>query len=429
MANILLIVIIFVIYGLLIANFSLQDKNYAAVSLLGCILAVIITSIVYPLNMDIIIGYVNFQAIIILISLSIIVSVAKDSKILEWIAFKLFNLSKGNERHFFYLTCVITTLISSMISGIVVILILAPIVIRLCYYIRIPSGTFLLGMTLCVNIGSLLFPWKNIIISTHFSLDPLFYIQFIWGYAFLSLFLTIFIIDFFWLSKEPGVAAKQKKIVLELIDTEVIIEDKRQFYFNSISILIIFLLFVILPALYLTAAFSAILLILLNKKRGNLALSLKNIEWDFIFFFAVSYIMVGLLSEAGFKDLINLLPLELLPVSLLILILTSLMLIVISFLPDTPTALIFIPFVEVLISNNELYSLPIMITFLATFNLGGNFLPQGSSCDMLTLQIANEQHVANLNFKRLLKVGALITTLHLFILVGYSNLMLFLVRS
>ena len=426
MANILLIVIILVIYGLLIANYSLQDKNYAAVSLLGCILAVIITSMVYPLNMNIIIGYVNFQAIIILISLRIIVGVAKESKVLEWIAFKLFNLSKGNERWFFYLTCLITTLISSIISGIVVILILAPIVIRLCYYIRIPSGTFLLGMTLCINIGSLLFPWKNIIISTHFNLDPLFYIQYIWGYAFLSLFLTIFIIDYFWLSKESGVDAEQKKIVLELINTEVIIENKRQFYFNSISILIIFLLFVILPSLYLTAAFSAILLVLLNKKTENFALSLKNIEWDFIFFFAVSYIMVGLLSEAGFKDLINLLPLEFIPISVLILILTSLMLIVISFLPDTPTALIFIPFVEVLIFTNQLYTLPILITFLVSFNLGGNFLPQGSSCDMLTLQIANDHQVVNLNFKRLLKIGALITTLHLIILVLYSNLMIFL---
>ena len=136
--------------------------------------------------------------------------------------------------------------------------------------------------------------------------------------------------------------------------------------------------------------------------------------------------MVGLLSEAGFKDLINLLPLDLLPVNLLILILTLLLLIVISFLPDTPTALIFIPFVEVLILNNEFYSLPIMITFLVSFNLGGNFLPQGSSCDMLTLQLANDYHVVNLDFKRLLKIGALITSVHLLILVLYSNLMIFL---
>ncbi len=426
MANIPLIIVITVIYGLLIANYSIQDKNYAAVSLLGCILAVLITVIFYPLNMNIIIGYINFQAIIILISLSIIVRIARESKILEWIAFKLFNISKGNVRHFFYFICVITTLLSSIISGIVVILVLAPIVIRLCYYIKIPSGTFLLGMTLCINIGSLLFPWKNIIISTHFNLDPLFYFKYIWGYAFLSLFLTIFLIDFLWLSKEPDVEAEQKKIVLELIDTEVIIENKKVFYFNSISILVIFSLFIILPSLYLTAAVSALLLILFNKKRENVAVSLKNIEWDFIFFFAISYIMVGLLSEAGLKDLIQLLPLHVFPVNFLILVLTLLVLIVISFLPDTPTALIFIPFVEVLILNNGTYFLPIMISFLVTFNLGGNFLPQGSSCDMLTLQLANDHQVINLNFKRLLKVGALITTLHLLILILFTNFLVYL---
>ena len=137
--------------------------------------------------------------------------------------------------------------------------------------------------------------------------------------------------------------------------------------------------------------------------------------------------MVGLLSEAGLKDLINLLPLQIFPVNFLILILTILVLIVISFLPDTPTALIFIPLVEVLILNNEAYFLPIMISFLVTFNLGGNFLPQGSSCDMLTLQLANDHRVENLNFKRLLKVGALITTLHLLILALFTNLLIYLV--
>ena len=64
-----------------------------------------------------------------------------------------------------------------------------------------------------------------------------------------------------------------------------------------------------------------------------------------------------------------------------------------------------------------------MVAFILGINLGGNFLPQGSAADMMTLQIAQENDVYNLSYKRLTKVGTLFALFHIFLGMIYLTLM------
>ena len=63
--------------------------------------------------------------------------------------------------------------------------------------------------------------------------------------------------DRFILSKEPKIEEQQKRFVIDLIDTDVVVKNKKMFYINSVAIIITIILFAILPLLYLTAAISA----------------------------------------------------------------------------------------------------------------------------------------------------------------------------
>jgi hypothetical protein len=54
--------------------------------------------------------------------------------------------------------------------------------------------------------------------------------------------------------------------------------------------------------------------------------------------------------------------------------------------------------------------------------MAGNFLPQGSACDMLTLTLAKKYKVVNLDYRRLLKNGALFALIHFLIIMGYTML-------
>jgi len=150
--DLILLITIFIIFALILISYSIKDLDFVAISLAGCFLAATITGLVKNLDIWVFINYIEFEAIIIILSMSIITKIAADSNILEYLAVKLFKISKGNQRTFFWLLCIITTLLAAIISDVVVVLILAPIVIRLCNFLKIRAGTYLMGMTICIIV-------------------------------------------------------------------------------------------------------------------------------------------------------------------------------------------------------------------------------------------------------------------------------------
>lgn len=423
MLNPPLLLFVFIIFVLIIISYIKKDLDFVAISLFLMFLCAIVTGIVKGLEFGAFIAFIEIKAIIIILSMSIITKIMQDSNIIEYVAVKLFKISKGNQRTFFWLLCIITTLLASIISDIVVVLIMAPVVIRLCHFLKIRAGTYLLGMTICINIGSIITPFssgENIIISTAFGLNTSFFIIYFWVFSFGLLFLTIFLMDRLILSKEPKIDKMQKKIVMDLIETDVMIKNKKMFYINSIAIMITIALFAILPLLYLTAVISALILVMINKKytKKNMNDMLKDIEWEIIFFFIALYIVVGCLLEAGFRDLIMLFPFSnfnTFMVCLIILIAVSLLSGVVA---NTPTALVFIPIVGTLIELG-FPPVPLLFALIIGVNLGGNFLPQGAACDLMMLKIAQDKGVENFNFKRLAKTGGFFALIHLLCAILY----------
>jgi Na+/H+ antiporter NhaD/arsenite permease-like protein len=235
------------------------------------------------------------------------------------------------------------------------------------------------------------------------------------------LFFTVFFIDRFLLKNEPDIDSQQKKFVMELINDEIVIKDKRIFYLNSVAIILTIVFFVIIPELYLVAAFAAFTLIIMNrsftkKKAGDI---LEEVEWEIIFFFIALYIIIACLKAAGFKDLLLLAPFEVLTTLVMVILLLLIVGFINAFVANNPTALFLIPFIEVLIYEHNFPAAPIFFAFIIAINLGGNFLPSGCTCNVFLLKTAQENKVKNLDYKRFLKVSGVITGFHLLLAVGY----------
>ncbi len=416
--DLVLLIIIFVIFGIIILSYTRPNLDFVAISLLCCFTAASITFLVKGTDLEVFIVSIEWPAIIIILSMSIITKIAQDSNILEYIAVKLFKISKGDQRIFFWLLCIITTLLAAIISDVVVVLILAPIVIRLCNFLKIRSGTYLLGMTICINIGSIITPFssgENIIISTAFNLNTLYFIQYFWIFSFLLLLFTVFLIDRFILSKEPKIEEQQKRFVIDLIDTDVMIKNKKMFYLNSIAIITMIILFVALPVpLYLTAVVSTLILVLVNRNFTKKPMSelLKDIEWEIIFFFISLYVVIECLVQAGFTEIFENIPFQIFSPMLLSFLILIIVSFVSGFAANTPTALIFNTIIMTLIAA-PFESVPLLFAFIIGINLGGNIIPQGAACDMMTLKIAQDSGVDNLNYKRLLITGSTFALIHI----------------
>lgn len=433
--NLPVLIILFALFILIILSYSIKNSDFVAISLLCMFIGATITFIFLNVQFTDFIQMIEWEAIIIILSMSLITKVAQDSNILEFVAVKLFKLSRGNQRTFLYLLCIITTLLAAIITDVVVVLILAPVVVRLCHFLKIRAGTYLLGMTICINIGSMITPFssgENIIISTYGwsppvpDLNTLYFIQYYWIFSFLLLFLTIFLIDRFILSKEPKIEDQQKQFVLELVDADVMIKNKKYFYFNSIAIIITISLFAILPVLYLTAIIAALILVIVNKRftKKPMGELLRDIEWEIIFFFISLYVIVGSLIKAGFAEIFASLPFQFINPILLSFILLITISLISGFVANTPTALIFIPIIGTLIDSFNFPYIPLIFSLIIAVNLGGNFIPQGAAADMMTLKVARDSGVENLNYKRLLKMGAIFALIHLLFSMLYLVILL-----
>ncbi|MHA1641269.1 MAG: SLC13 family permease [Promethearchaeota archaeon] len=416
--NIPLLIFLFGIFVVIIVSYAIKDFDFVAISLLGAFIAALITGLVYGLSFDTFVSFVEFEVIITILSMSIITKIAQDFNILEFLAIKLFKIARGDEKIFFYLICIITTLLAAIITDVVVVLILGPVIIRLCRVLKTQAGTYLLGMTICINIGSIITPFssgENIMISNYFHLDTLYFIRYYWLFSFGLLFLTIFLIDKFMLSKEPRVNPQQKKLLIEMLDEKLLIENRKIFYFNSIALIVIIILFAIIPMLYFVAAVSAFILVIVNKNitKKKMRDLLGEIEWEIIFFFISLYIVIGCLLVAGFREIFEMIPFE----QLNVLVLSILVLLVVSFtsgfVANTPTALAFIPIIDILITKHHFPPIPLLFAFIIGINIGGNIIPQGAACDMMTLKIATDEGVQNLSYKRLLKNGFIFAILHI----------------
>ena len=90
-----------------------------------------------------------------------------------------------------------------------------------------------------------------------------------------------------------------------------------------------------------------------------------------------------------------------------------------GFLDNIPITVIFIPIIQILIHEVGLSATPLLIAFILGINLGANIFPQGAASDMLTLEFAKKNHVEELTYKKLLKIGGLFALLHIVLGIVY----------
>ncbi len=282
----------------------------------------------------------------------------------------------------------------------------------------------MMGVTITINIGAILTPvssLKNLIIGEEFG----------WGFGeylanmgilfIITLISTIFLMDYFILKKEEKPTEKNKKILLEYLDPRIAIQNKKYFSMTVIIMLTTFVLMILGFSPPLVALIAAAILLLVHHKDSNFSDMKGDIEWKIIITFAIMFILSNSLARFGFSELISTGLVSFLNDNIYLAVLITLCIssILSAFLAGTPVTIILLPIFSVIIGESS-FPNPIIIAFIGGVNMAGNFLPQGSTCDMLTLSLAKKYNVANLDYRRLLKNGALFAMMHFLIIMGYT---------
>ncbi|MFX1381175.1 MAG: SLC13 family permease [Promethearchaeota archaeon] len=371
-----------------------------------------------------IIGFINFRTLIFIFAMQIIIFFATKDMVLEYITIKLLYVTKGNNRLLFYIICIFTALIVAFIEDLTLSLILVPLIYRACRILKIPAGTYMMGMTITINIGAILTPvssLKNLIIGQEFG----------WGFGqylanmgilfFLTLICTVFLMDRYILRKEEKPTEQNKELFLSMIDPKMVIQDKKYFLSTSIILLITFMFMFIGFEPALVTIIAAAILLLIHYKNFQISDLKEDISLKILITFAILFILSNSLTVLGFSEAISTGIISMINDNIFLAVLITLLLstVLSAFLAGTPVTIILLPIISAIVDQG-FFPNPIIIAFISGVNLAGNFLPQGSACDLLTLNLAKKYNVVNLDYKRLLKNGALFATIHFFIILGYT---------
>lgn len=424
--------------------FSKENLDYVSYSLVFALLACILTSFLLPLEealtyfnwisptasasltwLQLFINMIEFKPLMFIMGMQILVVIAEKYKIFQWIAVKSLHFTKGNHRTFFYMICIIATITAALIADVTVAVVFVPLVIRACRILKINPAPYLYGITITINIGSILTPFsssKNILISSEFSLNFLWFLSKMGVFIIITLAVTLILLDLIVLRKNYPPTEERRKIFLEIMNPDLVIGDRKKFLFNSLYFILVIVGFTIFSQYsYLIAFFGGILLTILNQK--SFIDVVKEIDLKVIFFFIALFLLIGTMELNGTFDLISLALSffnlsNVLFVSLGVLIISSLFS---GLLASNPTAVLLI----IVLRNLFPGDIPdlVLIAFFFGINLGGNLLPQGATCDLMTLNIAKKSNVKGFTYKSLFKVGGLFALIHIILcmlyIVGY----------
>jgi Na+/H+ antiporter NhaD/arsenite permease-like protein len=303
-------------------------------------------------------------------------------------------------------------------------------------------------MTICINLAATLTPFgsaQNILIASRFSLSTTWFFANLSTYFIIATLLTLSLLDYFVLKKHlteiwvPHCTEYNESLEPEHLEEHelIILEEpinRNVFNRNIFTLFIFFIMLIIIPDILFVGILGMLLFVFVNprrsesgRKKPDISYYFKKVDFKLPFFFMSLFILVFCFEKVGIITIIESFVLEIVPsnlflLSVLILIISS---ILSAFLDNVPVTVLFIPIIQVLIGSG-FSSVPLLIAFILGINLGGNFLPQGSAADMMTLELSTKYCVDGMNYRKLLKIGGLFAFLHIILGIGYLAIVTFI---
>ena len=200
LAPIILILIFFIISIVLIAN---EKIDSVPIFVLMACFTVFVIDYYYPTHTGSLFSGSDMNTILFLVFMQIVIKIAEENKIFQYLAIKSIHITKANPRTFFYLICIISSISGAIMSDAMIVIIYMPLVIRATKILKIDPTPFMLGVLICMNLGFLIAPIspQNLVIAQAFNLTFSWFFLTFSPLAFLALFATIWSIDYLYVTK------------------------------------------------------------------------------------------------------------------------------------------------------------------------------------------------------------------------------------
>ncbi|MEW6095726.1 MAG: ArsB/NhaD family transporter [bacterium] len=359
------------------------------------------------------IASIDFNVIFLLMGMLIIVGIMKTTGIFQWMAYKSYQLSKGNIWYLVVILMVITGIISAFLDNVTTILLLAPVSIEIALVLGINPMALLIPEIFASNVGgtaTLIGDPPNIIIGSYANLTFNDFIIHLTPVVIVAMVALIIMIKFYY-GREFKKVEKIEEIegLLKRLKEEYQITDVRLLTLSLFILGLVILLFVLHGILHMEVSIAAMIgastLLLFSKV--DIIKMIEEVEWTTLVFFMMLFIIIGGVQEVGLihtiTDMVkNLSSGNLIMAILLIIWITAFMSSIIDNIPFTATMLSVVAYLTKTIPGAENNVLWWALSLGACF--GGNGSLIGASANVITIGIL-ERYGHSVTFFYFLKIG------------------------
>ncbi len=303
------------IFGVAFVLIVLEFFDKSLVALSGALLMIFLR-ILTPQQA---IEAIEFETILLLLAMMILVNIASKSGIFEWLNVKIASLTRGNPMAIFLFFSLITAVFSAFLDNVTTVILIVPLTIELVKGMGKNPRPYIFAEILFSNIGgslTLIGDPPNIIIGGAADLNFLSFLLNLWLPVLMVIIFTLFIFIIVFRKEFKSIS----KNLTELMVANITIRKlKNKFVRTTIHkdfvIKVIFALILTFAGFlmqrhlglpnFIIAFSSAIILSLFAVKRVHIHEAFQSVEWTTLFFFAGLFIMVAGVENTGILEIIS----------------------------------------------------------------------------------------------------------------------------
>lgn len=417
-------VLIFLVMFALISTEKLTNAVAAAAGAALCIICGIV-------KQQSVYTSINWDVILLLLNMMIIVNITKTTGIFQFLAVKTAKVAKGSPIAILILLSILTAFISAFLDNVTTILIIAPVAITIAAELAISPLPFLICLAISSNIGgtaTLIGDPPNIMIATAGNLS---FGSFITHVAPLVIvILAVFCLLATALFRKQLAVSEEKKARIMKLNEKGFLKDPtllRESLFILLLTIVGFFFNRLLGVDESTIAMCGAALMMLCYGKRGIGEIFKEIEWTTIIFFCGLFILVGALVDQGIialcsQELISITNDNFESATVLILWVSGIFSALLDNIPYTATM---IPLIEGFGAGADASAMqPLWWALSLGACLGGNGTLIGASANVIVSSLAQKAGWP-LRFIEFTKYGLLITAVNLLLCTAYLVLKYF----
>ena len=268
---------------------------------------------------------IDGEVILLLVGMMIIVWVLSQTKLFEWLAFKMFVVSKGSIKKLFFMFFLITAVLSAFLDNVTTIFLITPVAISIAKLFEIHPVKLVIPLIISSNVwgaATLIWDPPNIMIWSYANLSFNDFILNMWFPVVIILFAVMFKLYYFW---KKGLEWAKKITNFDQTVREMAPNYKirhKKLLIASLSVLALVVIFFFLhgyfhmPAAVPAVMWAALLMLIrdrlirrkfwTDRERMEEAVHntfSKDVEWLVIWFFVFLFMIVWALEHTWILQL------------------------------------------------------------------------------------------------------------------------------